>query len=205
MAARSRKLLGGWLVRPAKRPSAVVRLAFFVLVLVALAGSYAVTESEGVQILVLFGAVFGLERLAWHVFGRADPLGRQMRGRNPPLRVYLASVTFALVLGVLLYAVFRDSRFGPWSLGWLFLWPWLEFHDQLSRRSLRDGGSASWTRSRPLRDSAVAGVAASVLIAGGMLIQEFPAEDVLAGALGCGAIVFLIALLLGWAADGARY
>lgn len=205
MMAVGRWKLARWLVGPDKRPSGIARLAFFVVVLLALAGSYAATKSESVQILVLFGAVLGLQQLVWHSFGRDDPVRRQMRGRNAPLGVYLASFTVVVILGVLLFGVFRDSSLGPWSLWWLLVGPGSKstinspagaFRTAARRvGARRDHSAIRLSRGWPLVSLSVAAWS----------LQPGLRRRVLAAALGCSAIVFLIALLFGWVADGASY
>lgn len=194
-----------WLATPAVRPPRRVRVTFAVLGAAALAVTYALTHSDALQLLALVILGIGLAPAVSRRYGAGDSYMDAVKDREVPLRVSALALSCGLAwMGVISYGL-PEFGLGEWFLLWAVLWPYLELHFFLAERDLRRRGAESWPAPRPLRDSAIAGIAVVPLIGvpAALLWDVSVDEAVLAGVL-CGLVVFGLARLSAWSHRRAR-
>jgi hypothetical protein len=102
-----------WLFGRSARPRRLVRLAFFVAGLVVLGATYAVTESEGLQLLALFALTFAVLPALSRRFGRRDEYVEAVQDRNPPFGVVALSLAFVVAWGALVFVAAPHLGLGP--------------------------------------------------------------------------------------------
>jgi len=175
-----------------------VRLVFFPGGLAALGVTYTLTGSEELQVVAMFALIFGVLPGVSRRFDRHDEYTEAVQDRNAPFSVLAFSVTFAVSWGLLVFLIPPELGLGPWFWWWAVVWPWLEVHLYLGERHLRRGGGEAWKPARPLRDSALAGVATAGAIVVITLLQDATLSEALATAAACGAIVFTITGTFTW-------
>ena len=186
---RKRGRLVGWFVRPDLEMPRNIRFAVFALGLIALGGSYVATESNGLQVLVLLGLIFGLVPAITRKFGVATTRPERLRDHAAPFRVLALSLLLIAPWAALTFAI-ADLGLGDWFWMWALLLPLIEIHTYLEERDLRRTGGADWRKPRPVRDPFIGGLVTAPLLALlGLLDGESLHAAAIAG-LVCGGIVF---------------
>src|SRR5690348_2895455 len=92
---QGKRRISRWLF-PDARPPRSVRLGFFAAGLVVLAGSYALTGSDVLQLPILLALTFLMLPMLARRFGVRDPYWETVRDRNLPARVVGLSLVFGL-------------------------------------------------------------------------------------------------------------
>jgi hypothetical protein len=184
------KRLGGWLGTRDRELPRKVRFAVFVIGLVALAGSYVATQSEGLQQLVVLALIFFLVPVATRMFAvearRSTKLLQEEL--NPPLRV-LALLALLFAPWILFILVIGDLGLGDWFWMWALLMPFGEIHQRLAERDLQRTGGKDWPKIRPVHDALIAGLITLPLITLVLLLDGESVTGSLLNGLLCGAIV----------------
>jgi hypothetical protein len=186
-----RKGLAGWFGATDREMPREVRFAVFAIGLVALAGSYVATQSEGVQQLVVLTLIFLLVPVATRKFGvEARRSTRLLQEElNAPLRV-LALTALIFAPWIVFILVIGDLGLGDWFWMWALLMPFGEIHLRLAERDLQRTGGKDWPKIRPVRDPLIAGLITLPLITLLLLLDGESVTGSLLGGLLCGAIVF---------------
>jgi len=203
MGGRRRGAVARWLV-PDARPPRWVRLVVFVFGLAALGVPYVLTQSEGLQLLVVFALAFAVLPAVSRRFGVRDEYMQAAIDHNPPLRVLALSIAVTIAGGTLLLPAVAALGLGPWFWFWAFMSTWLEAYVYLAERSLRHDGIEIWTPTRPLRDAMLAGVATAPLIFALALLDGAGIGEAVAAGVACGFVVFAIAGTFMWLSRRAQ-
>jgi len=190
MGSRWTGTVGRWLAGGHKRPPRHLRFVMFALGLLALGGIYQATKSEGLQVLALFALTFGVLPALSRRYGVRDEYTEMAVDVNAPARVLAWSLVFIVPWGALTFFLVPES-FGPWFSWWLVMWPALEVYAFLAEQALQHDEAQSWSKTRPVRDSALAGAATSPVIFFILTVtgDASVGEAILTGVL-CGFIVF---------------
>lgn len=179
---------------------------FFVVGLVVLGGTYATTESEALQVVAVFALIFGVHPALSRLFAGPDEHLQAVQNRNMPFSVLTLSLAFAVAWGAVVILATSELGLGPWFGFWAVIWPWAEVLAYLGERSLRRDGAEAWQPARPLRDSALAGLATAPCIIAIMLLPDSSARaEAIATGLACGLAVFACAGTITWLMRRGRH
>lgn len=181
-----------WLFGYSGRLPRSIRVAFFLASLIIVGGIFVATESEGLQIIGLYGMVLMVLPMLSRRFARVDEHSAASDERRPPVRVIAVSFLIMIAWATLIATLAPDLGLGPWFWPLVVLWPWLEVDAYLGERSLRRDGVDAWRAFRPLRDPLLTGVAMVPLVVAILLVQGESARSALTNGLACGVIVALI-------------
>ena len=132
-------------------------------------------------------------------FGAADDYTKVVQERNVPFSVVALSLAFVIAWATLVFAAVPELGLGPAFWLWVLMWPWAEVVAFLGERRLRrDGGAHTWQRARPLRDSALAGLATAPCILAITLLQDFAVGEAVATAVACAVCSFAVSGIFAW-------